>query len=200
MAGRSSTSGFTFVRRKWSGQDVPSVSSVVEQDLLQVLVWGMTVAGTLLFMTVGDRWNRRWLYAVGALLGILAWFDLVFFASAGLPALLVFAVVWGFSAGIGAQAFYALWAGELFAKGYRASAQGLLLFVARIAVGPLSYWFPTLLTQLGPAPVGLILIAFLAVALLVGTVGAPDTRGKTLRQIEEERYGEVLDREPAPAR
>lgn len=174
------------------------VDSAVEQDLLQVLVWGMTVVGTVVFMTVADRWSRRPLYAIGAVLGILAWFDLVFFASAGLPALLVFAVVWGFSCGIGAQAFYALWTSELFATPYRASAQGLLFFVARIAVGLLSYWFPTLLTQLGAAPVGLILIGFLTVALVVGTVWAPDTRGKSLQEIEQQRYGEVVDR-GAPA-
>ena len=30
--------------------------------------------------------------------------------------------------------------------------------------------------------------------LLIGVIGAPDTRGKTLEQIEQERYGERVAR------
>ena len=37
---------------------------------------------------------------------------------------------------------------------------------------------------------GLILIGFLIIATLVGTVFAPKTRGKSLEDIEMERYGE----------
>ena len=37
---------------------------------------------------------------------------------------------------------------------------------------------------------GLILIGFLIIATLVGTVFAPKTRGKSLEEIEMERYGE----------
>ena len=35
----------------------------------------------------------------------------------------------------------------------------------------------------------MIMIGFLLVALVIGVIGAPDTRGKSLEQIEEERYG-----------
>ena len=34
------------------------------------------------------------------------------------------------------------------------------------------------------------MLALLLVSLIIGTVGAPDTRGKTLEQITRERYGE----------
>ena len=33
------------------------------------------------------------------------------------------------------------------------------------------------------------MIGALVIALVVGFLGAPDTRGKTLEEIEEERYG-----------
>jgi inositol transporter-like SP family MFS transporter len=39
----------------------------------------------------------------------------------------------------------------MFATRYRASAQGVLFFVARIVVGLLSYWFPTC-SQSGGCP------------------------------------------------
>ena len=94
------------------------------------------------------------------------------------------------SAGSGASAFYALWTAEMFATPYRASAQGVLFFVARILVGVLSYFFPTLLATQGVGAVGMIMIGLLVAAMLIGVIWAPDTRGKTLEQIEVERYGE----------
>ncbi|WP_334172695.1 MFS transporter [Sinomonas sp.] len=172
------------------------VQSAVEQDLLQVLLWGCTVLATYFgYMLLADRMSRRVLYSAGAALGVLGWVLLVF-AQPSLPTLLLFAVSWGISCGIGAQAFYGLWTSELFATPYRASAQGVLFFAARVAIGCLSYFFPVLLTQAGVPAVGLLMIALLVVALLVGAVWAPQTRGKSLQQIERERYGEVIDSTP----
>lgn len=177
--------------------EAAGVASAVEQDLLQVLVWGCTVVTTYFgFMLLADRMSRRILYGIGAAIGILAWVALVF-APPGLPTLLTFAVAWGVSAGIGAQAFYGVWTAELFATPYRASAQGVLFFAARIAVGLLSSVFPLLLVETGIETVGIILIAFLAVALLIGVIWAPATQGKSLRQIEAERYNEQPVRESA---
>ena len=177
--------------------ETAGVESATQQNLLQVLLWSFTVLATWFgFMRYGDRVDRRLLYGIGALLGIAAWVLLVF-AHVTMPVLILFAVLWGVSAGIGAQAFYALWAAEMFATRYRASAQGVLFFVARIVVGLLSYWFPTLLAEHGVPFVGMIMIGALLVALLVGVIGAPDTRGKSLEQIEEDRYGTPASR---PAR
>jgi inositol transporter-like SP family MFS transporter len=105
--------------------------------------------------------------------------------------MLAFAVLWGVSAGIGAQAFYSLWASEMFATPYRASAQGVMFCVVRSFTDLLSYFFPTLLAVTGLTGVGLLLIGLLTVALVIGAVWAPETRGKTLQQIEVERYGRV---------
>lgn len=170
------------------------VHSAVGQNLLQVLVWGLTSAATYWgFMKYGDRVSRRLLYGIGAGLGLAAWAILAFVPHVTMPLLIAFAVLWGVSAGIGAQAFYALWTAELFATAYRASAQGVLFFTARIAVGLLSYLFPTLLDNQGVPFVGTIMIALLAVSLVVGVVWTPDTAGKSLKEIEVERYGADLD-------
>ncbi|PRY66922.1 inositol transporter-like SP family MFS transporter [Glaciihabitans tibetensis] len=170
--------------------EAAGVESETEQYLLQALVWGLTVLTTyFVFMKLADKYSRRILYIVGALLGIAAWAVLVF-AEPTLPALLSFAVLWGVASGIGAQAFYGVWANELFATQYRASAQGILFFVARVMVGLLSVWFPILLTSIGLSWLGLLLIGLLAVALVVGGVWAPRTQGKTLQEIEKERYPE----------
>lgn len=125
------------------------------------------------------------------MLGIAAW-ALLSYAPATLSVLIGFAVVWGTSAGIGAQDFYSVWTSEVFATRLRATAQGLLFFAARCAVGGLSYVFPTLLSEHGVSYVGTIMLASLVVALVVGAVWAPSTQGRSLREIEEERHPELV--------
>ncbi|MGY1624509.1 MFS transporter [Geodermatophilus sp. SYSU D00965] len=172
--------------------ETAGVESATEQNLLQVLVWTCTVLSTYFgFMRYADRVDQRFFYLFGAVLGIVGWLFLVY-GDGSLPVLLGYAVCWGLAAGIGAQAFYALWTSELFATPYRASAQGVLFFAARIAVGGLSYWFPTLLAEQGVPFVGTLCIGLLLVALLVGTIWTPQTRGKSLHEIEVERYGEPV--------
>jgi inositol transporter-like SP family MFS transporter len=170
--------------------DTAGLHSPVAQDLLQVLVWGCTVLATYFgFMRYADRMSQRLLYVIGAALGIVGWIVLVAFTGSGVPTMLAFAVLWGVSSGVGAQAFYSLWASELFATPYRASAQGTMFFVVRAVTGLLSYFFPTLLAATGLTTVGILLVSLLTVALLIGAIWAPQTRGKTLQQIELERYG-----------
>lgn len=176
--------------------ETAGVESAVQQNLLQVLVWGCTVLATYFgFMRYADRVSQRALYAFGAALGIVAWIVLVAFTDSGVATMLVFAVLWGISSGIGAQAFYSLWASEMFATPYRASAQGVMFFAVRTATGLLSYFFPTMLAATGLTTVGILLVALLTVALIIGAIAAPDTQGKTLQQIEVERYGAPLSPE-----
>ena len=119
-----------------------------QQYYLQAFLWTMTVVGTFVFIWLGDRMSRRLLFFIGAALGIAGWVVLVYLPDGPLP-LWGFAILWGFASGIGAQAFYGLWTAELFATQYRASAQGLLFFAARIMVGLLSFGFPIWLDVLG---------------------------------------------------
>ncbi len=177
------------------------VTAETEQYLLQVLVWGCTSLATYFgFMLLADRFSRRWLYFGGAALGITAWSALIY-APPTTSTMLFFAIGWGLSAGVGAQAFYGLWTSELFATPYRASAQGVLFLSSRVLVGALSVWFPVLLAEIGLRGLGLLILGLLAAALLIGTVWAPATRGKSLRRIERERYGSATaDEEPAEVR
>ncbi|MGO1770191.1 MAG: MFS transporter [Microbacterium sp.] len=166
-----------------------------QQFFLQSFLWLCTVIGTYFgFMLLADRMSRRLLYFIGAAMGIAGWVVLVYVPASGLT-MFLFALLWGLASGIGAQAFYGLWTAELFSTRYRASAQGFLFFAARIMVGVLSYGFPVWLTSMGLHGLGAILIAILAVSLLVGTIWAPRTQGKTLEEIEEERYGDREARE-----
>lgn len=174
-------------------------TSETQQYLVQVLLWGCTSAATYFgFMRLADRVSGRWLYCAGAALGVVAWAALIY-APASTATLLFFAVGWGISAGIGAQAFYGLWTSELFATRYRASAQGVLFLAARVLVGLLSVGFPALLSQIGLKGLGVLILALLVASLLIGTIWTPRTRGKSLEEIERERYGSAESAEAAVA-
>jgi MFS transporter, SP family, inositol transporter len=62
----------------------------------------------------------------------------------------------------------------------------------------LSFFFPALPSAPGLPAAGSILIALLVLDLIIGSCGGPDTRGKTLQQIESERYGHPTDRPTPP--
>ncbi|PRB70215.1 MFS transporter [Arthrobacter sp. MYb213] len=173
--------------------EAAGLESATQQNLLQVLVWTLTAVATYFgFMRYADRVSRRWLYFAGAALGVVAWVVLIF-APPGTFSLLFFACAWGISAGLGAQAFYGLWTAELFATKYRASAQGVLFMLARVLVGLLSLAFPVLLSSIGLEKLGMLIIGLLVAALLIGTIWAPETRGKSLEEIEAQRYGTKIN-------
>lgn len=169
--------------------------SASQANLLQGFLWTLTVAATyFVFIKLGDRVNRKLLYGVGAGMGIAAWLVLTF-GGMGMFELFTFVVLWGIAAGFGAQAFYGLWAGELFHTRYRAKAQGFIFALARIAVGLISLVVPLMITSLGFQSAGMIMIGFLVIAAVIGLIMAPETRGKSLEEIQEDRYGRAEERQ-----
>jgi len=163
----------------------------LQTDLFSMLSWGFVIISTFIFMGLVDRVPYRWHYLVGGLLAIVSWIVLVFGPSDAAWTAFGYTVIWGLSAGPSAQAFYSVWSPELFATPYRSAAQGIVFFVVRLASGLISLIFPVILARPGGLLIdGVILIGFLVVATAVGTIGAPRTQGKSLEEIEMERYGE----------
>src|SRR5690625_4156537 len=117
-----------------------SLSTRRSSDLVLLTFFG--------FMKLGDKYSRKFIFGLGASMGIFAWIMLTFMPM-NWPVMIVFVVVWGASAGIGAQAFYALWTSELFPTRYRASAQGLMYFIVRTGIAIWSFILPTLMATLG---------------------------------------------------
>lgn len=160
-----------------------------QANLLQAFLWMFTVLTTyFLFMKLGDKYSRKTIFGIGAIMGIVAWIILTFMPMTW-PTLITFVILWGSAAGIGAQAFYALWTSELFPTRYRATAQGLMYFTVRTGIAIWSFVLPTIMLTLGFKVAGIVMIIFLVIHAVIGISLAPDTRGKTLQQIEQERYG-----------
>lgn len=163
--------------------------SNMQANILQAVLWAFTaLSGYFGFALHGDKWNHRIFFFVGAAMALASWIILTYIGM-GWAALIAFVALWGLSAGIGAQAWYALWATELFPTKYRAGAQGFMFFAVRGSAGIWSLVFPSILNGMGFKAAGTLMIAFLIISLLIGTIWTPNTRGKSLDEITQERYG-----------
>lgn len=163
-----------------------------QANMLCVGQWIVIIITTFFFSLVVDKVNQRWLFFTGVSLGVLAWLIIVTIGVNGMTGLLVFTLLWGLQAGISVQSFYALWASELFPAKYRAAAQGIMFFIVRGLSAAWGLCFVYIYGENGSGftLAAYIMIALLLISLIIGTVGAPKTRGKTLEQITRERYGD----------
>ena len=161
-------------------------------NMLSVGQWLIIIATTFVFSMIVDRVNQRWLYFTGVMFAVLAWVLVLVVGINSLAGLLVFTLLWGLQAGISVQSFYALWASELFPAKYRAAAQGVMFFIVRGLSAAWGLGFVYIYGEQGEGftVAACVMLALLLVSLVIGTTGAPDTRGKTLEQISRERYGE----------
>ncbi|EAD9020252.1 MFS transporter [Listeria monocytogenes] len=167
--------------------------SNTQANLLQAVLWILTAASTYFgFAKFGDRVSHRGLFFVGALMAVASWVVLTFVGMSWVG-LWTFVILWGISAGIGAQAFYALWSTELFPTKYRGGVQGVMFFLVRGSTGVWSIVFPVILANLGFTVAGTIMIGLLTVSLLIGVIWSPKTRGRSLDDITKERYGNTID-------
>ncbi|MDR0328168.1 MAG: MFS transporter [Planctomycetaceae bacterium] len=159
-------------------------------NFLQMAMWSLTALFSFVgFGLLADKVNQRLLYAFGTSLGLAAWVILTFVGITNYAAIWAFVFLWGMHAGFGVQAFYALWASELFHARYRAAAQGLMFFMVRGGAAIWSFIFTGVFHMAGFYTAGVMMVGLLVFALIVGVIWTPNTRGKTLKQISEERYG-----------
>src|SRR5918997_1782227 len=121
------------------------------------------VAVVLIFMPFSDRSDRarRIMWGVGAVMNVAA---------------------------LAGEPFYKTWSQELFPTMLRTTAQGLTFGVARFILGIWSFFVPVL-AGLSIRPVALILMIFLIISGVVGFLFMPNTAGRSLEEIEEERSG-----------
>ena len=158
-------------------------------NMLSVGQWVVIILTTFLFSLVVDKVAHRPLYAVGG--AVLAWVMVLTIGITSIEGLLVFTALWAIQGGISVQTFYALWASELFPAKYRAAAQGVMFFIVR---GLSAAWGLVFVYIYGKNGEGftvaaILMMLLLIVSLLIGLIGAPRTKGKSLEEITRERYG-----------
>ena len=160
-------------------------------NMLSCITWAIVVAITFCISFFIDRIPHKLVYVLGLLAGLATWLIIIRGVS-GIGSLWAFSILWGINGGLGVQIFYALWGSELFPAKFRAGAQGLMFFIVR---GLSALWGLVFTFIYGENGEGFTLAAYCMIALLlfslvIGVLGCPNTRGKSLEQITKERYGE----------
>ena len=162
-------------------------------NMLSCVGWLVVVVVTFGLSFFVDRLPHKLFYVLGLLAALATWVVIIQGVT-GVGSLWAFSILWGINGGLSVQIFYALWGSELFPAKFRAGAQGLMFFIVR---GLSAAWGLVVTYIYGENGEGFTLAAWcmivlLLISLIVGFVGAPDTRGKSLAQITRERYGEDI--------
>ena len=163
-----------------------------DANMLSCISWVVVVATTFIISHIVDKVAHRLFYVFGLLCALTAWFIIIGIGVSNLVWLWVFTILWGINNGCSVQVFYALWGSELFPAKFRAGAQGLMFFIVRglSAVWGLVFTYIYGDNGEGFTMAAYCMIALLLISLIVGVIGAPRTRGRSLDDIVKERYGD----------
>ena len=161
-----------------------------QANMLSCVGWAIVVAITFVLSFFIDKLPHKLFYILGLVAALATWLVIIAGVN-GIGSLWAFSILWGINGGLSVQIFYALWGSELFPAKFRAGAQGLMFFIVR---GLSAIWGLVFTYIYGEQGEGFsiaayCMIALLLVSLVVGVIGAPNTRGKSLEQITKERYG-----------
>ena len=163
-----------------------------EANWMNCIQWAIIVGVTFILSYFIDKVSHKFVYVLGLLVAISAWFVIVTIGVNGKAGLWLFAILWGIQSGLAVQIFYALWGSELFPAKFRAGAQGLMFFIVRGLSAAWGLIFTFIYGENGEGftVAAYCMIALLLISLIVGVAGCPNTRGKSLEQITRERYGD----------
>ena len=161
-----------------------------QANMLSCVGWAIVVAITFVLSFFIDKLPHKLFYILGLVAALATWLVIIAGVN-GIGSLWAFSILWGINGGLSVQIFYALWGSELFPAKFRAGAQGLMFFIVR---GLSAIWGLVFTYIYGEQGEGFsiaayCMIALLLISLVVGVIGAPNTRGKSLQQITKERYG-----------
>ncbi len=161
-----------------------------QANMLSCVGWAIVVAITFGLSFLIDKLPHKLFYILGLVAALATWLVIIAGVN-GIGSLWAFSILWGINGGLSVQIFYALWGSELFPAKFRAGAQGLMFFIVR---GLSAIWGLVFTYIYGEQGEGFsiaayCMIALLLISLVVGMIGAPNTRGKSLEQITTERYG-----------
>ena len=161
-------------------------------NMLSCVSWVFVVVTTFIISFYVDKVAHRFFYIFGLVAALTAWILVIGGSVTSIAGIWVFTILWGLNNGSSVQVFYALWGSELFPAQFRAGAQGLMFFIVRglSAVWGLVFTFIYGENGEGFTLAAYCMVALLVVSLIVGLIGMPNTRGRSLNDITKERYGD----------
>ena len=161
-------------------------------NMLSCVSWVFVVVTPFIISFYVDKVAHRFFYIFGLVAALTAWILVIGGSVTNIAGIWVFTILWGLNNGSSVQVFYALWGSELFPAKFRAGAQGLMFFIVRglSAVWGLVFTFIYGENGEGFTLAAYCMVALLVVSLIVGLIGMPNTRGRSLNDITKERYGD----------
>ena len=165
-----------------------------QANMLSCVSWVFVVVTTFIISFFVDKVAHRFFYVFGLAAALSAWILIIGGGVSTIAGIWIFTILWGVNNGSSVQVFYALWGSELFPAKFRAGAQGLMFFIVRglSAVWGLVFTFIYGENGEGFTIAAYCMVALLLISLIVGLIGMPNTRGKSLDQITKERYGDTV--------
>ena len=161
-------------------------------NMLSCVSWVFVVVTTFIISFLVDKVAHRFFYVFGLAAALTAWILIIGGGVTTISGIWLFTILWGINNGSSVQVFYALWGSELFPAKFRAGAQGLMFFIVRGLSAVWGLMFTLIYGEQGEGftVAAWCMIALLLISLVVGVIGCPNTRGKSLSQITRERYGD----------
>jgi len=153
-----------------------------------IIVGAVNLVFTLVALQTVDRLGRRFLTVTGwaGLAVIFLVLGCCFYAGVtGFPVVVLVVLAIGWYASTIAPMCWVVLA-EIFPNRIRGAAMALAVFALWVGNFTLTYFFPALLARMGPAGIFWIFSAICAVGFLVMKAKLPETKGKTLEEIERE--------------
>jgi inositol transporter-like SP family MFS transporter len=163
-------------------------------NMLSCVSWVFVVVTTFIISFFVDKVAHRFFYVFGLAAALTAWILIIGGGVSSIMGIWLFTILWGVNNGSSVQVFYALWGSELFPAKFRAGAQGLMFFIVRGLSAAWGLVFTFIYGENGEGftIAAYCMVALLLISLVVGLIGLPNTRGKSLEQITKERYGENI--------
>jgi sugar porter (SP) family MFS transporter len=171
-------------------------------DVLKNIAWTGSVNLLFTFVALGvvDRGGRRILMLTGAAgLGLIytALGSCYYAGVKGLPLLLlVLAAIGCYAMSLAPVTWVII--SEIFPNRIRGAAMSVAVMALWIACFILTYTFPKLNSSLGPARTFWVYAGVCVVGLIFLWLRLPETKGRTLEQIEKELLCSRIHREPRP--
>lgn len=145
------------------------------------------IAVVFVFMRLSDASHeaRRMMWGIGSLMQVAA-FGIYLVLPFTIPVVIANVILFAVGGTLAGEPTYKLVSQELFPTTLRTTAQGVTFGVARVLLGVWSFFVP-LLASASIGPVAALLTTFLVISGVVGYFWMPNTAGKSLERIEQER-------------
>lgn len=150
--------------------------------------FALGILGTVfIYMPLADRGHltRKTMWGIGAVMQVAS-YGAYLILPFNIPVIILNIFLFGVGSAMAGEAVYKTFSQELFPTMLRGTAQGITFGMARLLLGLWSFFVPVLAST-GIKPVAALLTLFLAISGVIGFFWMPNTAGKSLETIEDER-------------